>query len=54
MRDHTSERTLNRMPAGRVISMNIGPSRKTRRHADLESKEGQLLKRNKPYINKNK
>ena len=54
MRDHTSERTLNRMPTARVVSMNIGPSRKTRRHVDLESKEGQLPKRNKPYINRGK
>ena len=54
MRDHTSEPTGKRMPVARVISVNVGPNRKERRHSPPQLHEGQLYKKNTPYLNKQK
>ena len=52
MRDNTSESTKKRMPIAKVVSINVGPNRKMRRHSPPSLKEGEVYKRNIPFINK--
>lgn len=54
MRDFTSEPTRKRMPTARVISVNVGPNRETRRHSPPPLKEGESYKKNIPYLNRQK